>query len=54
MSKKSQEKEDGKKIHKWQIKVGMNGNFKYIGINLSGLIQEVLFKYRIPYVFLLK
>ena len=32
----------------------MTGNFKYVGINLSGLIQEFVLKERIPFVFLLR
>ena len=35
---------------KWQIKIGMTGNFRYIGINLSGLIQEVVLSGKIHFV----
>ena len=32
----------------------MTGNLKYIGINLSELIQKFVFKEIIPFVFLLR
>ena len=32
----------------------MAGGFKCIGINFSGLIQEIVVKERIPFVFLLR
>ena len=31
-----------KEMYKWKIKVGLNENEKYTGINLSGLTQEVI------------
>ena len=41
-----------KEIYKWKIKVGITGYFKYTGIRLSGLIQEIVVREIIPFVFL--
>ena len=43
LSKTSQEKEDNIKINlQMANQLGMTGNFKWIGISLSGLIQEIV------------
>ena len=51
ISKKSQEKDDGKKKYMRLISIGMIGNSNYIGTSLSELIQEVKSKektYSVP------
>ena len=53
--KKAQEKEDEIKLNiQMENQVGMTQIFKYVGINLSGLIQEFIVKEIIPFLFLLR